>query len=185
TVVGSSGATSSSAFQSVSVNEGSSIQFDPVSAGALAIATGSTKGTYGFVNGRILYAPKLDTFGPTSDSFSYSIGGVCGTLVTVSVQINDAPPLVDSDQGAVSSPEDAAATNTGTWFDFDDEVMLTADHGTVTKHETDYGWDWSGTGDDDSPYTVTITATNEHGTVTTTSFDVSFTDVPPTFVSQV
>src|SRR5207249_2644015 len=41
-------------------------------------------------------------------------------------------------------------------------------------------WSWSGTGDEDSPYTVTITATNADHTTSTTTFDVSFTDVAPT-----
>src|SRR5207245_7951404 len=66
---------------------------------------------------------------------------------------------------AVSAAENAAATNSGTFADYDDAVTLSASSGMLTVHYDDAShtsgtWDWSGTGDEDSPYSVTITVTN-------------------------
>ena len=67
--------------------------------------------------------------------------------------------------------------------DYDDAVTLSASAGTVTQNGNGT-WSWSGTGDESSPYTVTITATNADGSTATTSFGVSFTDVPPTVAAN-
>src|SRR6185295_15530173 len=64
-----------------------------------------------------------------------------------------------------------------TYADYDDTVSVS---GPGVVDNGDGTWNWSGTGDDDHPYTVTITATNADGSTSTTSFDVSFTDVAPT-----
>src|SRR5439155_6222902 len=77
--------------------------------------------------------------------------------------------------------ENASATNTGSFSDYDDAVTITASRGTVSQTGGKAGaWSWSGTGDEDSPYTVVITASNADGKTATTSFAVSFTDVAPT-----
>src|SRR5207249_8836314 len=64
------------------------------------------------------------------------------------------------------------------WSDYDDAVTLSASRGTVTKNANGT-WSWTGTDDEDHPYTVTITATNADGSLSTTAFDVSFSDVAP------
>src|SRR5262249_56664088 len=60
-------------------------------------------------------------------------------------------------------------------------VSITAGHATATQfpYTTLFRSSWSGTGDEDHPYLVTITATNADGSIATTSFNVSFTDVKP------
>ena len=90
-------------------------------------------------------------------------------------------PTVSANSAAVSALENAAATNTGAWSDYDDSVTLSASSGTLTYTPGQSGtWSWSGTGDEDHPYSVTITATNADNSTATTSFNVSFTDVAPT-----
>src|SRR5205823_2134982 len=79
-----------------------------------------------------------------------------------------------------SAAENVAATNSGSFGDYDDAVTISASSGTVTQAGSHSGtWSWSGAGDEDSPYSVLITATNVDGSTATTTFDVSFTDVPP------
>jgi autotransporter-associated beta strand protein len=94
------------------------------------------------------------------------------------VSFTDVKPTVAADSAAVSAPENTMAVNTGTWSDWDDAVTLSADHGSLVQNGAGT-WSWSGTGDDDSPYTITVTATNVDGSTASTSFAVSFTDVPP------
>jgi hypothetical protein len=97
------------------------------------------------------------------------------------VVVSDVAPVVWAASASVNAAENGTATNTGTFSDFDDAVTLTASSGTVTQTGSRSGtWSWSGTGDEDHPYTVTVTATNADGSTATTSFNVSFTDVPPT-----
>ncbi|HTU23523.1 MAG TPA: Ig-like domain-containing protein [Gemmataceae bacterium] len=100
------------------------------------------------------------------------------TSNTVTFTITDAVPTVSADKASVTAPETQAATNTGTWSDYDDSVTLSADHGTVTQNANGT-WSWSGTDDESSPYTVTITATDADGGKSTTSFNVSFSEVAP------
>src|SRR5207248_8303935 len=106
---------------------------------------------------------------------STSLAGTASFLVT----IVDAAPTVAAASSAVSAAENAAATNSGTWSDYDDAVTLSTSTGTLTQN-ADGTWIWSGTGDEDSPYPVTISATNADGSTATTTFAVSFTDVAPT-----
>jgi RHS repeat-associated protein len=90
------------------------------------------------------------------------------------------PPALIADQAAVSAPENAAVTDTGTFDDLAFGVTIMPSSGTVTQNGTQSGtWTWSGIGDEASPYTVTIIATNADGATATTSFAVSFTDVAP------
>ena len=97
------------------------------------------------------------------------------------VSFTDVAPTVSANSAAVSALENAAATNTGAWSDYDDTVTLSASSGTLTYTPGQSGsWSWSGTGDEDHPYSVTITATNADNSTATTSFNVSFTDVAPT-----
>jgi hypothetical protein len=105
------------------------------------------------------------------------------TSTSFDVSFTDVPPTVAVDFGAVSAAENVSATNTGTWSDYDDAVMLSASTGTLAQND-DGTWSWSGTGDEDAPYSVTITATNADGSISTTSFAVSFTDVSPTVAAD-
>ncbi|HEV3343167.1 MAG TPA: hypothetical protein VG125_22530, partial [Pirellulales bacterium] len=102
------------------------------------------------------------------------------STTTFNVTFTDVPPTITNNNPAVSTPEDAAAANAGTWADFDDAsgLTLSASQGTVTKHNNGT-WSWSQLGDETNNGTVTITATNGDGTTATTSFTVTFNDVPP------
>jgi autotransporter-associated beta strand protein len=120
------------------------------------------------------YAVTVDV----SDVYGSSLTGIGQTTVNV----NDAAPVVKSNNMAVSAAENVPATNAGTWSDYDDTVLLSASAGVVVQNG-DGTWTWSGTGDETSPYTVTITATNSHGSMGMASFTVSFTEVKPTIVS--
>src|SRR4029077_18543599 len=103
------------------------------------------------------------------------------STTTFDVSFTDVAPSVAADHASVSAAENASAHNTGTFGDYDDAVTITASSGSVSQTGSQSGtWSWSGTGDEDAPYTVTITATNVDGSTSTTSFDVSFTDVAPT-----
>jgi hypothetical protein len=94
--------------------------------------------------------------------------------------VTDLAPTVSAVSGVVVAPENVAATNSGSFSDYDAAVTISASTGTVTQSGSQSGtWSWSGTGDELSPYTVTITATNADGSQSTTSFNVSFTDVAP------
>src|SRR5204863_117898 len=87
-------------------------------------------------------------------------------------------PVVGADSGSVTAAENAPASNSGTWSDYDDTVTLSADAGSLVQHANGT-WSWTGTGDENSPYTVTITATNADLSTNTTTFAVTFTDLAP------
>jgi hypothetical protein len=72
-----------------------------------------------------------------------------------------------------------AATNSGAWSDFGEAVTLSASAGTSTENANGT-WSWTGTGNDRNPTTVMIAATNGNGLAGTASFNVAFTNVPPT-----
>src|SRR5207248_1571434 len=95
------------------------------------------------------------------------------------VSFTDVAPTVVATSAAVSAPENAAATNSGSFADYDDAVALSASTGTLIQN-ADGTWSWLGTGDEDHPYTVIITSTNADTSTSSTSFAVSFTDVAPT-----
>src|SRR5206468_471272 len=99
------------------------------------------------------------------------------------VSFTDVPPTVTSlAHSADSGRENLAASNSGAFSDYDDALTITADRGALVDNG-DGSWTWSGTGDEDHPYSVTVTATNADGGSVSTSFGVSFTDVPPTVTS--
>ncbi len=103
------------------------------------------------------------------------------STTTFAVSFTDVAPTVAADHGSVSAAENTSATNSGSFADYDDAVTISASSGTITQSGSQSGtWSWSGTGDEDHPYSVTITATNADGSFSTTSFAVSFTEVPPT-----
>jgi hypothetical protein len=87
-------------------------------------------------------------------------------------------PSVSANHSAVSAAENTAATNAGSFADFDDAVTLKASTGSITQNANGT-WSWSGTGDELTPYTVTVTATNADSSTATTTFGVSFTDTAP------
>src|SRR3569623_1115366 len=101
------------------------------------------------------------------------------STTSFTVSGTDAPPTVSADKASVSAVENSLASNTGTWSDFDDAVLLTASYGTVTQNNNGT-WSWAGKVTDEAiSITVTITATNADHSVSTTSFTVSGTDAPP------
>src|SRR6185369_7939036 len=105
------------------------------------------------------------------------------STTSFTLSFTDVAPVVSSDQASVTVAENAQATNTGHWSDYDDGVTLSASYGTVVKHN-DGSWSWSATGDEADSQTVTITATNDDGSVSTTSCTLSFTDVAPVVSSD-
>src|SRR5260370_7954501 len=77
------------------------------------------------------------------------------------VAVSDAAPTVAADHASVSAAENVAATNTGTFADFDQAVTITASSGMVTQSGSQSGtWGWSATAAHAPPYSVTITATH-------------------------
>src|ERR1043165_115162 len=82
---------------------------------------------------------------------------------------------------SVSAPENMAATNSGSFGDYDDAVTISASTGSVSQSGSQSGaGNWRGTGDEDRPYSVIVPATNADGSTATTTFAMSFTDVAPT-----
>ena len=96
-------------------------------------------------------------------------------------------PTVSADQTAATAPENTAASNSGSFSDYDDAVTLAASVGTLTvsyndPSQTSGTWGWTGSGDESTPYSVAITAVNADHTPApaAATFDVSFSDVAPT-----
>jgi hypothetical protein len=92
-----------------------------------------------------------------------------------------ADPAVTAASGSTSAAENAPATNSGRYGDYHDGDFVTGPGVTDNGNGT---WSWTGTGDEDHPYTMSVTAHHLDGTTTSTTFNVSFTEVAPTFVSQ-
>src|SRR6185369_17109089 len=66
-------------------------------------------------------------------------------VASFSVDVLDIAPTVAADNSAVSAAEDGAATNSGTFSDYDDAVTITVSSGTITQSGTQSGtWSWSG-----------------------------------------
>src|SRR5207253_10243539 len=75
------------------------------------------------------------------------------TTTSFGVSFTDVAPTVTADHASVSAAENAPATNTGAFADFDDAVTITASSGTVTQSGSQSGtWSWTGSGDESSPY---------------------------------
>ena len=89
-------------------------------------------------------------------------------------------PSVSADHPAVSASENQGANNTGVWAN---AASLSASIGTVVQNGNGT-WSWSGTGDENASYTVIITAAGPNNSTATASFNVSFTDVPPTVAAD-
>jgi hypothetical protein len=91
-------------------------------------------------------------------------------------------PAVSVDHASVTVNEGQTAANTGTFFDYDDAVAISASSGTVIQSGSPSGtWSWSlpttdGPGDS---RTVTISATNSDGDVRTKSFALTVNNLPP------
>ncbi len=94
-------------------------------------------------------------------------------------------PLVTASQAQVTASEGSTAVTTGTFVDPDsgDLVTLTASVGKVTYSAGTSGtWNWSWLTSDGpvESQKVTLTASDTHGGVTTTTFNLLVTDVAPT-----
>src|SRR5260221_4072156 len=74
----------------------------------------------------------------------------------------DVAPVVSADNSAVSAPENAPATNSGTYSGYDDAFTPVTSSGDLTDNGYST-WSWSGMGDEDASYSVTITPTNADG----------------------
>ena len=100
-----------------------------------------------------------------------------------SLVVNNAPPVVGTDNANVDVDEGITATNTGTFSDAGgDPVTITASSGSVTQDDQAGTWSWSlptTDGTDDSRV-VTITATDEDGAVSTTTFQLNVANAAPT-----
>src|SRR5262249_40822557 len=71
----------------------------------------------------------------------------------LSAAVADSPPTISARSASASALENASATNSGSFDDYDDAVTITASTGTVTQSGSVHGnWTWSGTGDEDHPY---------------------------------
>jgi hypothetical protein len=104
---------------------------------------------------------------------------------TFAVTFTDvAPTFVSQAHDSITTAENVAATNSGRFADYDDTLTITASQGTLVDHG-DGTWSWNQTGDETNSGAVTVTATNADGKKASTTFSVTFTDVAPTFVSQV
>ena len=118
-----------------------------------------------------------------SYALSISVVDDGGSTTTISgtATVADAAPTVWAAHASVSAAENWAATNTGTFADYDDAVTITASAGTVSQSSvsTNGTWSWSQSGLLAGNYTVTVTATNANASTASTSFTVT---VSPTIV---
>ena len=145
------------------------------SAGTVSYNSGT--GTYS-VTGSHTYTDEHATYAVTVDVADAG-GSTLTGIGKMTVSVADVAPVVAVDQASVTVPENATATNTGTWSDYDDTVSLSASYGTVVKN-INGTWSWSANGDESNSQTVTMTATNGDGATAVTSFRLTFTDVAPT-----
>jgi VCBS repeat-containing protein len=88
----------------------------------------------------------------------------------------EVPPTLTQAFATVTVNENATASNSGTWSDYDGSVTLRASQGTVVKNSNGT-WSWSQTADDTAGGNVTITATNSGGGTASVTFSVTFTDL--------
>src|SRR5260370_1109177 len=104
------------------------------------------------------------------------------STTTFTLHVTDVAPTVSADQSTVTFAENAAASNSGTFADFDDGVTISVSGGgSVTQDNTAHTWSWSQAAPlADGDHTITITATNADNTVSTTTFTLHVTDVAPT-----
>ncbi len=161
------------------------------SAGTVTYDAGS--GTY-TVSGSHTYAQERNT--PYSVTVDVVDDG-SSTLTAiglVQVTVDDLPPVVASAFPSVTVPENQTASMSGTFSDYDENVQTIAvtsglSHTsffqfTVTGTTPGGGqmgtWIWQGTGDESTPYSVTIQEINADNTPSTVTFNVAFTDAPPT-----
>ncbi len=103
-------------------------------------------------------------------------------MMAATVVLADTPTISVVTDPVVVSEGDTAA-NTGTYFDVDDAITLTADVGIVVDGGVGT-WSWSfATTDDSDSGPVTITITDAALNVATLSFTLTVNDVPPTISS--
>ena len=98
------------------------------------------------------------------------------------ITVTNVPPSVAATNATVAVNQGQTAGNTGTWSDpgVNDNVVLTASVGTITKNAAGT-WNWSIVTSSSVPsQTVTITATDKDGTSTSTTFHLVVQNVPLT-----
>ena len=64
-----------------------------------------------------------------------SNGDTAATVKSLLVSVIDVPPTLTAANSAVSAVENAAATNSGSFGDYDDAVTITASSGTGELHK--------------------------------------------------
>ncbi len=98
--------------------------------------------------------------------------------------VQNVAPTVTSN-GNVTVDEGATATNSGTWSDpGDDVVVVSASIGTVTQNaDGTWSWNFDTTDGPDDSQTVTVTASDDDGGETQTSFELCVNNVAPTIAS--
>ena len=154
-----------------------------------ALVTGPAHGTLSLnPDGSFEYTPHSNYSG--SDSFTYVVSDGQGGTDTATVVINineiNQAPQVETEHDGITVNEGDVTENTGTFADLDqgDVVQITASIGTITQIGSQVGtWTWSFTTMDGpaDAQTVTITATDQSGATAQTTFDLTVSNVPPTF----
>ncbi len=95
----------------------------------------------------------------------------------------NATPVLTMSQGALNVAEGSVAANSGTFTDSDagDVILLSASVGTVTKTGRNQGaWNWTmPAADGPAAMTVIISASDGRGGVSSVSFPVAVSNVPP------
>ncbi|EGF27639.1 aggregation factor core protein MAFp3, isoform C, partial [Rhodopirellula baltica WH47] len=109
-------------------------------------------------------------------------------VITFSLVVENAPPVVDVDEESVVVSEGDSATNSGTFTDAGASDAFTIDSTVgVAEFGEDPGtwtWSWDNVGDDNgAPDSVTITI-NDGAEDSTVTFDLTINDVPSTLTND-
>src|SRR5436305_1438557 len=110
-----------------------------------------------------------------------------GTTSTTSfaVSFSDVAPCVAAERGSVSVALNPAATNTGTFSDFDDAVTITASTGSVSQVGSHSGtWDRRSVVEERSPYRGASRAADGEGTTGRARSGRSLSDGGPTGAAE-
>ena len=206
TATDSDGAATSTTFALIVENVAPTAAADNSSITVSEASAASNTGTYGEVgNDTVSLAASIGTItdngnGTWSWSYTPTDGPDESQTVTITATDSDGAetttsfeltvvnvaPSVAVDNASVTVNEATAAGNTGTYGDVgNDTVSLAASVGTITDNGNGT-WSWSYTPADgpDESQTVMITATDSDGAETTTSFDLTVLNVPPSVAAD-
>ncbi|MGE5376114.1 MAG: Ig-like domain-containing protein [Bacteroidota bacterium] len=159
------------------------IDIDSVNLTAVLVA-GPSHGTLTLnADGSFSYTPAANYNGSDSLTYKTNDGSLDSNVASVTITIkavNDAP-IVAANQNSVTVNEGSPASNTGAWFDADEDyVNLSTSVGTLVKNSNGtWNWQYTPTDGPDNSQTVTITADDGHGGVSTTTFSLVVNNVAP------